>query len=131
MFKQKNGTIYLGFSAGSDDPDNLDDMVHGVEHPLFESKDQGWNWFLKVNRQVCHDPWPMGQLNDGTILSFNGVYFKSYGELFGIGCRSAGEQVFADSKEIPVRRDVRHKTASAAGRLLKAALKGQYMHSPG
>ena len=44
----------------------------------------------------------MGQLNDGTILSWNGVYFKPSGELFGIGCRSDGEQVFTDSHEIPV-----------------------------
>jgi hypothetical protein len=102
MFKA-NGLIYLGFSAGSDDPDNQDDMVHGVLHALFASNDQGWNWFPQACQQVCHDPWPMGTLNDGTILSWNGLYMKPSGELFGWSCRSVGADVFTETLEVPVQ----------------------------
>jgi len=103
MLKQGNGVIYLGFSAGADEPGNLDDMVYGLPHVLFVSRDQGWNWFLKAYQRMCHDPWPLGTLNDGTVLSWSGVYEKPSGELFGIGCRSDGEEVFGEPQETPIQ----------------------------
>ena len=102
MLKQADGTIYLGFSVGADHPDNLDDMVHGLPHVLFESRDQGWNWFFTASQRICHDPWPLGTLGDGTVLSLNGVFMKPSGELYGIGCLSAGDQVFVEPKEVPI-----------------------------
>jgi hypothetical protein len=103
MLKQPSGKIYLGFSAGDDHPSNLDDIVHGPPHVLFETTDQGWNWFLKASQDICHDPWPLGALNDGTILSANGVFMKPSGELFAVGCLSTADQPFTDPLEVPIQ----------------------------